>query len=142
LNTQTGFNFFEEVVEKGDKQCIKCLKFLPKKCFSKRGGENYLRTECKECNKQLVKAKKRLKAIHGSAPKNHKCPICGGSEKECEGQGNEANGAWVLDHCHQTDNFRGWLCHKCNRGLGAFKDSIPTLYKAIDYLKQNETISS
>jgi len=134
---QTDFSFFEgEVLEEGDKQCIKCLKFLPESCFAKRGGENYLRTECKECNKQLDKVKRQLRRIHGSPPKNHKCPICGRSEKDCKGEGNKANGAWVLDHCHQTGNFRGWLCHICNRGLGAFKDCIPTLHKAINYLKR------
>ena len=38
------------------------------------------------------------------------------------------------DHIHGTDIVRGLLHHKCNRGLGFFKDSIAIISKAIDYL--------
>lgn len=29
----------------------------------------------------------------------------------------------VMDHCHVTGNFRGWLCDECNKGLGHLRDS-------------------
>jgi len=44
---------------------------------------------------------------------------------------------WHLDHCHVTGKIRGVLCHKCNQGLGLFKDDIIILEKAIKYLNEN-----
>ena len=43
-----------------------------------------------------------------------------------------------LDHCHETKIIRGILCQNCNWGLGQFKDSIPILESAIEYLKNNK----
>ena len=40
-----------------------------------------------------------------------------------------------LDHCHETNTFRGWLCNSCNTGLGKLKDNIAMLEKGIKYLK-------
>ena len=56
---------------------------------------------------------------------NNSCAIC---KKEI---GWEA----AVDHCHTTNKIRGLLCRKCNLGLGAFKDNIETIRKAIAYVK-------
>lgn len=40
-----------------------------------------------------------------------------------------------VDHCHTTGYFRGLLCTPCNTGLGAFKDDVSNLIRAVDYLK-------
>lgn len=45
---------------------------------------------------------------------------------------------WCVDHDHVTNQFRGILCARCNLGLGQFKDSQLSLYKAIEYLKKFE----
>lgn len=39
-----------------------------------------------------------------------------------------------VDHCHSTNEVRGLLCHKCNFGLGYFKESKILLKNATDYL--------
>jgi protein-arginine kinase activator protein McsA len=41
-----------------------------------------------------------------------------------------------VDHCHTTGKVRALLCESCNNGLGRFKDSIPTLLAAVEYLKR------
>ena len=41
-----------------------------------------------------------------------------------------------VDHCHTTGKIRGLLCHRCNTGLGLFKDSTYNLQSAIDYLRE------
>lgn len=114
--------------------CNKCNKHLPLSCFSAHSGSNYLRPECRECNNEMSRLRSELKKIYGMPPIGYKCPVCGGCEKEVGGKGGERNGPWVLDHCHEEKDFRGWLCHKCNRGIGCFDDDIEKLNKAINYL--------
>lgn len=41
-----------------------------------------------------------------------------------------------LDHCHATGIFRGWLCGKCNRAIGALGDTEVGLQKALAYLRR------
>ena len=42
-----------------------------------------------------------------------------------------------VDHCHKTGKIRGLLCSSCNTGLGAFKDDVPTIQNALDYIVYN-----
>lgn len=59
------------------------------------------------------------------------CAICGKTEME--------NGRRLAtDHCHKTGTFRGFLCMKCNIGLGYFADDTKKMQKAILYLKRHE----
>lgn len=53
------------------------------------------------------------------------CELCG-----------EAAGARSLhvDHCHDSGEIRGVLCHACNTGLGLFRDDPVLLSKAISYI--------
>lgn len=60
---------------------------------------------------------------------NYCCAICGISEEMYKK-------SFHVDHCHVTNKIRGLLCHKCNMGLGLFKDSEELLLKSINYLKQ------
>jgi hypothetical protein len=58
----------------------------------------------------------------------------------CEGCGvhiSRLNRSLHLDHDHQTGEFRGWLCGKCNRGLGFFGDSINGIKMILEYLQRN-----
>lgn len=55
------------------------------------------------------------------------CAICLSTESRGKG--------WHVDHCHTTNEVRGILCNGCNVGLGYFKESLPALSAAINYLK-------
>ena len=39
-----------------------------------------------------------------------------------------------VDHDHTTNKVRGLLCRKCNFALGHFKNSIPNMWAAVNYL--------
>ena len=60
-------------------------------------------------------------------------------EQGCQLCGNTNAAKYHLDHCHTTGNFRGLLCSKCNNGLGMLGDSIASLERALEYLKQAES---
>lgn len=40
----------------------------------------------------------------------------------------------AVDHCHDSKQIRGLLCHKCNTALGLFKDDLERLQAAMSYL--------
>lgn len=42
-----------------------------------------------------------------------------------------------FDHDHESGNFRGVLCSKCNTGLGLLGDNRAGLLKALDYLDKD-----
>lgn len=118
------------------KECSKCKSTLPLSSFSRHSGGNYLRPECKRCNNELSKLREKLKQEYGMPESGYNCPICLNDEESVKGKGNTKNGSWVIDHCHETEEFRGWLCHKCNRSLGGFDDSVDTLLRAVTYLRE------
>lgn len=57
------------------------------------------------------------------------CAICG---QKCK-----SGRALAIDHDHETEEVRGLLCGKCNRGLGLFGDSSKLLLDASNYLKKH-----
>lgn len=121
------------------KKCSKCKKILPIDNFSPCSGGKYLRPECRECNYILSKKRKLLREKYGQPDDNFKCPICLRSKDELNGTGGASKSIWVVDHNHETDEFRGYLCHSCNRGLGIFNDDVSLFTRAVLYLSKNET---
>ena len=117
--------------------CSKCGIKKPNEEFSYCSGANYFRPECKQCNRELAKIRKQLKTEHGNPPEDYQCPVCGLKTDQVEGKGGSA-GAWVLDHCHDTDTFRGWICFNCNSGLGSFSDDAEIVQRAVEYLERHK----
>ena len=42
---------------------------------------------------------------------------------------------FTVDHSHATGQLRGLLCRPCNMALGLFRDSIPALLQAANYVE-------
>jgi len=61
----------------------------------------------------------------------HKCAICECDLSKLKGKNIH------IDHNHDTDAFRGILCHHCNTALGLFKENLNRLKKAIAYIRFN-----
>jgi len=63
------------------------------------------------------------------------CAICGG-------QPNGKDSCFHVDHDHKTGLVRGFLCHRCNTGIGSLCDSPALLRKAALYLEDANGTSS
>ena len=40
-----------------------------------------------------------------------------------------------VDHCHDTNIIRGFLCSECNTGIGKLGDNEEGVERALNYLK-------
>jgi hypothetical protein len=80
-----------------------------------------------------------LKSRYGpySRPMPEVCEICGKPET-AKHKTSEKIKVLSFDHNHDSGKFRGWLCQKCNIGLGNFNDSVEILELAIKYLTINK----
>ena len=81
---------------------------------------------CNQCRAKQSKDRTRLHRRHAK-PGAGACPIC-----------QRYTLAWVLDHDHETGQFRGWLCNDCNNGLGKFNDDPNVLRRGLAYLTRND----
>ena len=118
---------------KEGRTCKKCRVKKPHDHFGYGSGGNYRRSECKECAKEARETIKELHAKHEYPGETYRCPICLGTLQDIDRE-HISQKKFVLDHCHRTKQFRGWLCQMCNRALGNFKDDVKRLKRAIDYL--------
>ena len=116
------------------KVCSICKVKKPVHCFGRDGGAKYLRYECKDCAKQQSAIVKKIKKSAPPVPANYTCPICTRTASEIQNSNPNRKGIWCADHDHSTEQFRGWLCHKCNMGLGNFNDDVERLKRAIAHL--------
>jgi Recombination endonuclease VII len=101
----------------------------------KREAMNEWRRQWKRRNLGVIPmmARKARLALYGMTEETYDamvisqdglCPICRREMIECH-----------IDHDHDTGRVRKLLCGPCNRGLGQFRDDIPLMLAAIEYLK-------
>lgn len=129
--------FQEDLIEYPDSEYMVCNKCKVKKhtsAYTNASGGNYKHTTCKECSAYHQRVRQDLLATVSLPDPDYKCPICQRSEDELRSRNNPQHRVWCLDHCHTNETFRGWLCHRCNRGLGMMADSTEILQRAMDYL--------
>lgn len=110
------------------KKCRACKEIKPIEDYpffstNEAGRKN----TCKECSKRLNALRKKLREAN-PPPESGNCPICGNYTKY-----------WILDHCHFSNKFRGYVCNSCNLGMGKFNDDVVLLQSAIEYLT-NESV--
>ena len=105
------------------KVCNNCKIRKPVQDFYKDRDGHCI--NCKICKDKINKITKNL---HKTAPQRpHACECCG----------KVSDSPLVLDHDHETGKFRGWICIKCNLGLGRLGDTIESLMRAVEYLKKS-----
>lgn len=124
------------------KKCSKCKQDKALTEFHKY--RNGLQGVCKVCQAAQFKEQRlrnpeyfRRKGIihrHGVSPEHYdkcmatsdKCEICESKEDLC------------YDHDHDTMEFRGVLCSRCNRSLGGLGDTLESVMKAVKYLMKDK----
>lgn len=117
-------------------ECNNCGLVKPLDSFTiMPSGE--IKRKCKSCAKSQAELIKQLKKENPYPSEDYACPICQRKLEEIGKKGQMRLQNWVLDHCHDTEKFRGWVCHHCNTGLGAFKDSVDRLKRAVKYLEDS-----
>jgi hypothetical protein len=121
--------------------CVKCGVYKKKAKFEKAvGGE--IKRRCLSCAYHAQKVINCLKEENPPPGPDHKCDICKRTLDEIGTPDRPMLYRWILDHCHETDTFRGYICHNCNTGLGAFKDNVVVIKNAADYLERHRDENS
>jgi hypothetical protein len=104
------------------KTCSVCNGEKPLTEFSKHiHAKDDLDSRCKDCVKKHTRERNELRRF--APPKPDVCECCKKIPKK-----------WCLDHDHETNLFRGWICDSCNTGIGLLGDTIEGVQKALDYL--------
>lgn len=110
------------------KPCIRCDKIYPLHHFEKKKSEKNYRNVCITCRRHNDGKTKSLKREWLKKNKKpclgHPCACCGNTKRRL-----------VFDHCHQTDQFRGWICNRCNTAIGQLGDTLEGVLRAVQYLE-------
>jgi len=118
-------------------ECNNCGTIQPIENFQHMlSGE--IKRKCRSCARNQSRLINHLKDVHPYPQEDYQCPICERGLNEISKKGQRRLQNWVLDHCHDTETFRGWLCHHCNVGLGSLKDNIDRVANALKYLKKHK----
>ena len=133
----TVYNFIPgvkpDIVKIQEKTCRCCKKTLPISDYQKKDSStDGLQPFCRRCRAvggpkdaaASTNVKKRLGLVQ--PPLGTPCDCCGSTEQIL----------WC-DHIHGTDIVRGWVCSKCNTGIGHLGDNIDGLLNGIKYLSKN-----
>jgi hypothetical protein len=118
-------------------ECNNCGIVQPVENFQHMASGE-IKRKCRTCARDQSNLIKYLKKIHPYPADGYCCPICKRDIEQIARKGQKRLQNWVLDHCHDTETFRGWVCHHCNVGLGAFSDDLQRVENAAAYLQRHK----
>ena len=130
--------------EKIGRKCTKCGKSEPEVKFTmtrNTWGTKFKRPRCNSCyaqgklaqntavRREFGPGEPRKLIRENRPPEGTICPGCG----EPMSHGTASNSV-NFDHDPETWTFRGWICRRCNNGLGSCGDTIESLERKLKYL--------
>lgn len=105
-------------------RCARCRYVLPRTMeFFRSLDQGVTRDVCRDCYIAGKRGTTREAVEALRVMQENSCGICGRHDSERK---------LVLDHCHETEKVRGWLCRACNAALGMIGEN--NLGNAISYL--------
>ena len=123
----TGQTPIEEV------ECIKCGITQDISNYQVMQSGEIKRT-CRSCQKGHRQVIEKLRKEVAYPDADYTCPICTRNIQEIGKHGQKSLQSWVLDHCHDSNTFRGWICKPCNTGIGQLQDNPDNAHRAFEYL--------
>src|ERR1700742_4590865 len=113
-----------------DKARRKTAKYKAVKAEYERSLRSLARQKQYRQSKRGVAAHRRSRGHPDpTRPAPTRCECCNGPPT--------GRGGLHLDHDHTTGKFRGWLCNKCNAGIGMLGDTALGVRFALAYLTLN-----
>tara|TARA_Y100001951_G_scaffold8942_1_gene5630 strand:- start:77 stop:643 length:567 start_codon:yes stop_codon:yes gene_type:complete len=120
------------------KECIDCHIIFPSTAFTTRStrgdGAYYLQGRCRECSTKTELERRQVKK--NAPPKPERCDCChkkGVSFVSLRDKHKKVE--LQIDHIHGTSLFRGWICRKCNTGMGHLGDTLEGVLQAAIYME-------
>jgi protein-arginine kinase activator protein McsA len=111
------------------KHCKECDQILPITEFRARGEgagqKKRFYTICKTCERESYYVRKKIRAE--CPPKPESCESCG-----------EKTNHLHLEHCHETNKFRGWVCEDCNTSIGRAGDNVTGILHILKYMIERD----
>lgn len=126
------------------KKCTRCKACKSVNNFGlsgyiKKDGQHSLASLCKDCQNEL-----RVERKFGVSYKQYEEILkaqkgcCGNPGCNATVPGAPGRKRFYIDHCHETGEIRGLLCHSCNLALGHVQDKVEKLEGLIEYLKDTK----
>ena len=132
----------------GVKKCLRCGEEKSLSSFGithhRSDGTSKERNICRKCNKIGADIVKNLKNTIPHPNEDYQCPICLRTKQDLKSDYSTENAyqkvaiSWILDHDHDSGEFRGWLCNRCNSAIGWLEDDINYVRRALNYLEDYE----
>lgn len=98
-------------------------------CFQCGINPRHYASLCYECH--LARSKKYHKEVYRWSKYGLDGPIEMSACEICS-----VTDDLVIDHCHDTGQFRGVLCRTCNLALGGLKENLELIKRALKYAKR------
>ena len=118
------------------KVCNTCKKSKSLLDYGKASGsKNHTLPDCRECTSRKGTIRNALKKQHPYPDEDYCCPICSKDADALRYKTQPDRKVWCLDHNHITDNFRGYICFRCNIAVGQVKDDPNIAFRLFEYLK-------